>query len=97
MQDRKVQEKQKKVVVGMSGGVDSSVAAFVLKQQGFEVVGLHMKSSNVETSVDDEKNARKVDYNNLCRIMNFVKMQQPTDEMVKYVCEIFDEYFDDYE
>ena len=42
----------------------------------------------------DEKNARKVDYNNLCRIMNFVKMQQPTDEMVKYVCEIFNEYID---
>ena len=42
----------------------------------------------------DEKNARKVDYNNLCRIMNFVKMQQPTDEMVKYVCEIFNEYVD---
>ena len=45
-------------------------------------------------SSDDEKNARKVDYNNLCRIMNFVKMQQPTDEMVKYVCEIFNEYVD---
>ena len=42
----------------------------------------------------DEKSARKVDYNNLCRIMNFVKMQQPTDEMVKYVCEMFNEYVD---
>ena len=49
-----------KVVVGMSGGVDSSVAAFVLKQQGFEVVGLHMKSSNSETAEEDEKNARLV-------------------------------------
>ena len=45
-------------------------------------------------SSEDEKNVRKVDFYNLYKIMNFIKNQNCNDEMVQYVCQIYDEYKD---
>ncbi len=49
-----------RVVIGLSGGVDSSVAAYLLKQDGYEVVGLFMK--NWEDDDDDEYCSTRQDW-----------------------------------
>ena len=90
-----------RVIVAMSGGVDSSVAALLLKQQGYEVIGVTMRLWTVERedvpshskrccSVEDTDDARRV-----CQtigvphyVLNFEREFQ--DHVVDYFCQEYD-------
>ena len=53
--------KKLKVFVGLSGGVDSSVAAYLLKREGFDVVGVHLRCWNRNgCSAGEAEDARRV-------------------------------------
>lgn len=71
----------KSVVVGMSGGVDSSVAAALLKEQGYKVIGLFMKNWE-ETDESGQCHAAK-DYEDVARVCDCLDIPYYSVEFVK--------------
>jgi len=55
-----MRNKIRRVIVAMSGGIDSSVATALLKRAGFDVVGIFMKLDELKSSKESEKRAKTV-------------------------------------
>ncbi len=87
----------KRVVVGLSGGVDSSVAAYLLKEQGYEVIGMFMKNWHDTVGVlqgdcpfDDDRSFAEMVARKLKIPFEYVDL---SDEYRKRVVDyMFDEY-----
>jgi tRNA-specific 2-thiouridylase len=80
-----------RVVIGMSGGVDSSVAAWLLKEQGFEVVGLFMK--NWEDDDDSEYCSTRQDWIDVVAVADILGIEV---EIVNFAKEYKDRVFEDF-
>lgn len=78
----------KTVVVGMSGGVDSSVSALLLKQQGFHVIGMFMK--NWEESDENGLCTSSKDFEDVVRVCEQIDIPYYT---VNFVKEYWDSVF----
>lgn len=83
---------KKTVVVGMSGGVDSSVAALLLKEQGYDVIGFFMKNWE-----DDETCPAAKDYEDVVRVSEKIGIPCYTVNFTKeYQENVFNQFLEEY-
>jgi len=86
----------KKVILGMSGGVDSSVAAYLLKEQGYEVLGLFMKNWD-ETDENGDCPASK-DYEDVKKVCAQLDIPCYSIEFIEeYRDHVFSEFLQQYQ
>jgi len=86
---------KEKVVVGMSGGVDSSVVALLLKRAGFEVVGLFMK--NWEDDDDDEYCSTRQDLIDCAAVADVIGVElEAVNFAVEYKERVFSAFLAEY-
>jgi tRNA-specific 2-thiouridylase len=87
---------KKRVVIGMSGGVDSSVAAWLLKEQGYEVVGLFMK--NWEDDDDSEYCSTRQDWIDAASVADVVGVDiEAVNFAAEYKDRVFAEFLREYQ
>jgi tRNA-specific 2-thiouridylase len=87
--------KDTRVVVGMSGGVDSSVAALLLKQQGYDVIGVFMK--NWDDTDENGVCTATEDYNDVVRVCNQIGIPYYAVNFEKeYWDKVFTYFLDEY-
>ncbi|WP_222983752.1 tRNA 2-thiouridine(34) synthase MnmA [Flagellimonas meishanensis] len=88
----------KKVVIGLSGGVDSSVAAHLLKEQGYEVIGLFMKNWVDDSVIISEECPWVEDSNDALIVAEKLGIPfQTVDLSAEYKERIVDYMFSEYE
>ena len=86
---------QQTVIVGMSGGVDSSVSALLLKQQGYRVIGLFMK--NWEEQDENGVCPSVYDYEDVRRVCEQINIPYYAINFVKeYRTQVFEQFIEDF-
>lgn len=87
--------KKTRVVVGMSGGVDSSVAAYLLKEQGYDVIGLFMK--NWDDTDEFGHCSAEVDFEDVRKVCEQLGIPYYTVNFEKqYADKVFAYFLDEY-
>ena len=88
--------KKQRIVVGLSGGVDSAVTAMLLKQQGHEVVGIFMK--NWEDDDDDEYCSTKQDFIDAAAVADVIGIDiEHVNFAADYKDRVFAEFLREYQ
>lgn len=86
---------KKRVVVGLSGGVDSSVAALLLKEQGYEVIGLFMK--NWQETDENGNCCSDADYEDVRKVCGVIDIPYYTVDLSKeYYENVFKHFLSEY-